>query len=101
MLSYYHNIEHDDAVTPQMTSLILTLSIFSQSLTSYLGAWLQKRVHPRIIMTLGSAIMLGAMLAASYCKRWWPFVFCYAVLYPFGIGIVYWVPITSGWEWFP
>ena len=52
-------------------------------------------------MAFGSAIMLSAMLAASYCKAWWPFVFCYAVLFPLGIGIVYWVPIVSGWEWFP
>ena len=45
--------------------------------------------------------MLGSMLAASYCTSWWPFVFFYAVLYPLGIGFVYWVPIICGWEWFP
>ena len=101
MLSYYHNIEHDGAVTPEMVSLVLTLSIFSQSLTSYLGAWLQKRMDPKYILMIGSAIMLSAMLAASYCTSWWPFVFCYTFLYPVGIGIVYWVPIVCGWEWFP
>lgn len=101
VLSFYHNVEHDGAVTPEMVSLVLTLSIFSQSLTSYFGAWLYKRVHPRLVLTLGSTIMLAAMLAASFCKSWWPFVFCYAVLYPLGIGIVYWVPICCGWEWFP
>ena len=26
---------------------------------------------------------------------------CYAVIFPAGIGIVYWVPIMCGWEWFP
>lgn len=45
--------------------------------------------------------MLGSMLAASHCTRWTSFLFFYAVCFPFGIGINYYVPIVCGWEWFP
>ena len=29
VLSYYHNIVHDDAVTPEMATLVLTVSLLS------------------------------------------------------------------------
>ena len=29
------------------------------------------------------------------------FVFLYAVVFPAGIGMCYWTPIMSVWEWFP
>lgn len=41
------------------------------------------------------------MLAASYAHTWWLFVFFYAILFPAGIGLIYWIPIICGWEWFP
>ena len=49
----------------------------------------------------GSLMMLIGMFFASYCKSWNSFLFFYAVLYPIGIGIVYYVPIVTCWEWFP
>lgn len=60
-----------------------------------------KRVNPKIIMLLGSLIMLGSILAASYMKTWWTFVIFYAFGFPIGIGLVYWTPIICAWEYFP
>jgi len=45
--------------------------------------------------------MCGSIFIASYMHNWWTFVFFYAVLFPIGIGIVYWIPIICAWEWFP
>ena len=45
--------------------------------------------------------MIGSILAASYCTSWWLFTFFFGFMFPLGIGIAYWVPIMSGWEWFP
>ena len=101
VLSYYHNIVKDESVSPDMVSLIITLSMFSMSLTNYFGAWLQKRILARYIMAIGSVIMLLGVFIASLCTSWWPFVFFYAFVYPLGIGVVYYVPIICGWEWFP
>ena len=38
---------------------------------------------------------------ASVMTNFWAFIFFYAVVFPFGIGMVYWPPIMCGWEWFP
>ena len=46
-------------------------------------------------------MMITGMLISSYCKSWGSFVIFYSVLYPAGIGMVYYVPIVCCWEWFP
>ena len=34
-------------------------------------------------------------------KTWWTFFIFYGMLFPIGIGMVYWTPIICAWEWFP
>ena len=58
-------------------------------------------MHPAIILILGSLIMIAGVLIASMMESWWGFLFFYAIVFPFGIGIIYWPPIMCGWEWFP
>ena len=45
--------------------------------------------------------MLIAIYLASLTRSWWIFCFCYAVLFPAGIGINYWTPFICAWEYFP
>ena len=45
--------------------------------------------------------MITSVYIASTMTSWWGFVFWYCVLFPIGIGLVYWPPIMCGWEWFP
>ena len=45
--------------------------------------------------------MVFSILGASYMQTWWAFCAFYTIGFPAGIGIVYWVPIMCGWEWFP
>lgn len=52
-------------------------------------------------MASGSAIMIVSIFIASTMTSWWGFVFWYCVMFPIGIGMVYWTPIMCGWEWFP
>mmetsp|Transcript_35849 Transcript_35849/g.54972 ORF Transcript_35849/g.54972 Transcript_35849/m.54972 type:complete len:164 (+) Transcript_35849:341-832(+) len=42
-----------------------------------------------------------SIYVSTLMETWWSFVFWYAFMFPMGIGIVYWVPIMAGWEWFP
>jgi OFA family oxalate/formate antiporter-like MFS transporter len=55
----------------------------------------------RLLMLVGHLIMCISILSASYCKKWWTFVLVYSIGFPAGIGIVFWVPVMCGWEWFP
>lgn len=45
--------------------------------------------------------MLSALMAASYTTRFWTFALFYSVVFPLGMGLVYFVPVIAGWEWFP
>jgi len=58
-------------------------------------------MHPSIVLTIGSAIMLLGIAIASFAETWPMYVFAAAVIYPFGIAYVYYTPILCGWEWFP
>ena len=58
-------------------------------------------MNPKIILAIGSLIMLTGMLTASFCEKWSTFVVFYGIMYPIGIGTVYYVPIVCAWEWFP
>ena len=51
-------------------------------------------------MATGSTIMIASVYIASLMTSWWGFVFWYCVMFPMGIGMVYWTPILCGWEWF-
>jgi MFS family permease len=73
----------------------------TQSLINPLGPYLLKRLNPKIILLIGGTIMSVSIFLASYQTNWGMFIFLYAICFPTGIGMVYWVPIICGWEWFP
>lgn len=80
---------------------VLPISFCVQACINPIGAFLMKKIHVKIIMVTGVAIMLTSLYFATLMKTWWTFVFFYAVLFPIGIGMVYWTPIICAWEWFP
>ena len=100
VVSYYHMLG-DEKATMTLAVACLPLSFFVQTCFNPLGAFWQKKYNPKLVILLGVSIMSGSILFASYMKTWWSFVAFYCFGYPAGIGIVYWVPIMCGWEWFP
>lgn len=45
--------------------------------------------------------MLSAFYMCTIVEYWWLFFYFYAIQFPMGIGLVYYVPIVCCWEWFP
>ena len=105
VVSYYHYNVNGHQADPNSTLaiavMVLPLSGTIQAFASPLGTYLLKKWHPKVIMLIGSSIMVFSVLIASYAQTWWMFVIFYAVIFPFGVGLVYWTPIICGWEWFP
>jgi len=62
---------------------------------------MQKKHDPRVIAAIGSIMIVSAVWLASMATSWYFFVAAYAVLFPAGVGIVYYTPMMCGWEWFP
>ena len=100
VISHFHYMGDKNA-NLKIAVAVLPFSFTVQSLIQPLGAYLQKRINPKIILLVGSSLMLISIQIASNVKTWWLFVFWYCICFPLGIGIVYWTPIMCGWEWFP
>lgn len=80
--------------------MVIPIAFLVQSFANVIGAYLQKRYNVKYIILSGALLCLVSVFAASKVKTFSSFMFFYAVLFPFGIGILYWPPIMCGWEWF-
>ena len=50
---------------------------------------------------MGSVVCIGSILVASLMHSWITFIIFYGMLFPIGVGLLYWPPIICAWEWFP
>lgn len=100
VVSYFHYL-HSPGANLTNAQMVLPLCFVMQGVASPSGAFMLKRMHPKVIMLLGTSIMCLAMLLASYQTNWWGFVVFWGIMYPIGIGMIYWLPIICGWEYFP
>jgi MFS family permease len=98
--SYFYHLG-DHSANPQSASFMLPYAAVVRSLTYPIGAALQKRIHPKIILTMGiSLIALGTFLETQ-ASNFTHFTFYFCVLYNGGIGLCYYTPLICSWEWFP
>ena len=65
------------------------------------GAFVFKKLHPKVMILIGAIIMLSSIYISSIVKSWWMFFFIFGISFPFGMGFVLWTPIICAWEWFP
>ena len=100
VVAYYHYLGDKNA-TIQNSGVVLSLTSLTKNLVSPLGAFLYKRVNTRIIIFTTCAICIGSVYMASVVKSWGAFLVFFAVLFPSGIGMCYWIPIFCAWEHFP
>ena len=105
VISYFHFTTDghfgDPKATLKAAVAVIPIQQLMSKLFSPVGAFLHKSVHPKVLMIVGSAIMVGSVFISTYVNTWWMFFTFWAVLFPVGIGIVYWPPIICAWEWFP
>lgn len=100
VISYFH-WKGDPSATLSNGCLILPLNIVFSGLMFPIGAWMQKRYNPKLIILLGSGTMLVSLFAASFAQRWSTFVILFGVVMPIGMGLQNLTPIMCAWEWFP
>ena len=100
VVSYFHFLGDENASLKNAVLIVpLSLTLFVG--TTPIGAFLQKRYNPKLVILVGVIIMITSIYLASIQKTWIGFVLFYCLGFPFGIGCVYFVPIVCGWEWFP
>lgn len=65
-----------------------------------LGSFLQRNISIKLIILMSGAISLGGMCLAAWAKDLQTFIIGYAVLFPFGSGLLFYPPLMCAWEWF-
>ena len=65
------------------------------------GAFLYRVLSPKILIFMGSLITVASMILSAHTQVFASFVTCYAGLFGVGVGLQYFPPLASGWEWLP
>jgi MFS family permease len=69
--------------------------------TNPVGAYLQKRVDPKILLNLGYLMVFSSVyISTNIAEEWSTFVVFFGVLQAIGYGLLFWTPILCSWEWF-
>ena len=92
---------YDESVTYNNSIVIYACTIAGQAALMFLGGHLELRVGPRVAASLGSIFLVGAPLISSRVTSYPLMIFTYGVLFGFGGGLTYTVPLVCGYRWEP
>ena len=63
------------------------------------GAFLVKKVHPKLLVAIGATLGVAATLLAARVRTFLLFVLTFSVMNHIGIGLCYFPPLVCAWEW--
>ena len=101
VVSYFHYNFHDNTATLKLAQIMFPITFTVQTFFNPIGAYLQKKYNPKLIIAFGASVMLGSIYICTFIKNWYLFLMFYGIGFPTGIGLVYYTPIVCCWEWFP
>ena len=68
--------------------------------TNPLGAFLYKRINPKLIILVGLTVVLSATYITTLTYTFSQFILTWGIIEVAGTGICYFPPLICGWEWF-
>ena len=93
--------KYDNSINLNSTLIIGPILAVCQGLTVFLGPFLMRYVHPRMVIIFGSTIAFIGLFSSSFITNLYAFSFLYGAFYGWGLGIWYLVPLICCWEYFP
>jgi MFS transporter, OFA family, oxalate/formate antiporter len=94
-------LEREFGWTRTQTSLVPTIDMVMVASMFVAAGFLQRRIGPRPIATIGGILYAGGLLLASWTHSLTVLYLTWGVMVGAGIGFGYLVPITVGSKWFP
>lgn len=91
--------QYDARITYDDTIVIYALIILGQALVMTIGGKIELRTGPRMAAALGSLMLIGSTLAASWITSLWAMALVYGLCFGFGGGITYTIPLACGFRW--
>lgn len=100
VLSYYHQFDH--SLSYDFIFLVDTFAVLAGWLGFMTGTNLyQNKFGLRWVCTIGGFSGLSGLVIASYSTDVYSFIFFFAGVQGFGLGMCYMPPLICAWEWFP
>jgi OFA family oxalate/formate antiporter-like MFS transporter len=94
-------LEHEFGWTRTQTSLVPTIASVLIASMFLVAGFLQRRIGPRSVATIGGLLFVSGLLLASYTQSLAMLYLTWGVMLGAGVGFGYLVPITVGSKWFP
>ena len=94
-------LEREFGWTRTQTSLVPTIDMVMVASMFVAAGFLQRRIGPRPIATIGGILYAGGLLLASWTHSLLVLYLTWGVMVGAGIGFGYLVPITVCSKWFP
>ena len=106
MISYYYHFGGRDGLgSPEISMYdavyVLPIGTVTLAIMNPAGAFLYRYVDPKILIAVGGTFGVTAMLLATQVSTFAQFIVCFSVIYGTGVGLSYFAPLASGWEWMP
>jgi MFS transporter, OFA family, oxalate/formate antiporter len=100
VISYYH--EGNPDLSYGFIFYVDTILVLFNTIGYQIGTFmLKKRVHPKLIISIGGGVALTGLFLCSYAEDIVLFISLYGALNGIGNGMLYMVPLVCGWEYFP
>ncbi len=94
-------LEKEFAWTRTQTSLVPTIDMVTLSSMFFLAGFLQERIGPRAVATIGGILFSLGLFLASFTHSLPMLYLTWGLMIGTGLGFGYLVPITVGSKWFP
>src|ERR1700704_4615519 len=94
-------LEREFGWTRTQTSLVPTIDMVMLASMFLVAGFIQDRVGPRTVATIGGILYSGGLLLASWTSSLTMLCLTWGVMVGAGLGFGYLTPITVGSKWFP
>jgi len=94
-------LEREFGWSRTQTSLVPTIDMVTLASMFLVAGFLQQRLGPRIVATIGGGLFSLGLLLASWTQSLPTLYLTWGVMVGAGLGFGYLVPITVGSKWFP
>lgn len=98
-IKYYDGVGADGASPDAL--IMLPATLVAMCFTMPLGPKFAAKIGAAKTLLLGSWIMTLGIFLSSYATKLSHFIFCYAIMVGWGIGMGYTAPMGAAWKWLP
>ena len=97
----YYRLHGEPSLNTSLTSGLFPIFLLFVGLTFFFGVKLAEKIGIKLACLIESLWMSMAVLLSSFMPDFWSFMFFFAIVYGFGSGLLYLVPIYVASKHFP